>query len=429
MPEEVIIVRESKNLSGTVQVAGAKNSALKLIAASILGQGESTIHNVPLISDIDIMCKVVERLGGRVVREGHTLRVDTTNVADRETPYQLVSKMRASISALGPMVARFGHARVAMPGGCQIGARKIDMHLVGMSVLGVKFEVDHGFLEASAPNGLHGGVIMLEFASVGATENTMMTAVVAEGHTTIENAAREPEIVDLANMLNEMGCKVSGAGNSTIEIEGVPLESLHPCEHTTVGDRIEAGTFLVGGALMGGPLRVQGIDPAFLRMAIIKLKQMGCQVETGDDWVEVRRVGDLKPTDIQTLPHPGFPTDLQAQFMLLCALAKGSSLVTENVFENRFMFAEEIMRMGADVSLDGHHAVVQGVKKLMGAPVSCTDLRGGAALVLAGVAAEGETVIHDIHHIDRGYEDYVGKLAALGADVKRVSLGQSEVWR
>ena len=429
MPEEVIIVRESKNLSGTVNVSGAKNSALKLIAASILGQGESVIHNVPLISDIDIMCKVVERLGGKVTREGHTLRVDTSDVADRETPYELVSKMRASISALGPMVARFGHARVAMPGGCQIGARKIDMHLVGMSVLGVRFQVDHGFLEASAPKGLHGGVIMLEFASVGATENTMMTAVVAQGHTTIENAAREPEIVDLANMLNAMGCKVSGAGNSTIEIDGVPLESLHPCDHTTVGDRIEAGTFLVGGALMGGPLRVEGIDPSFLRMAIIKLKQMGCEVSMGDDWIEVRREGDLKPTDIQTLPHPGFPTDLQAQFMLLCALAKGSSLVTENVFENRFMFAEEIMRMGADVSLDGHHAVVEGVEKLMGAPVSCTDLRGGAALVLAGVAAEGQTVVHDIQHIDRGYEDYVGKLASLGADVQRVSSGESGVWR
>jgi UDP-N-acetylglucosamine 1-carboxyvinyltransferase len=204
---------------------------------------------------------------------------------------------------------------------------------------------------------------------------------------------------------------------------------LHPCEHTTVGDRIEAGTFLVGGALMGGPLRVEGIDPGFLRMAIIKLKQMGCLVETGKDWVEVRRVGDLKPIDIQTLPHPGFPTDLQAQFMLLCALAKGSSVVTENVFENRFMFAEELMRMGADVSLDGHHAVVEGIDKLMGAPVSCTDLRGGAALVLAGVAAEGETIIHDIYHVDRGYEDYVGKLQKLGADVRRVQLGMSEVWR
>ncbi len=429
MPEEVIVVRESENLCGTVAISGAKNSALKLIAASILGQGQSVIHNVPLISDIDIMCKVIERLGGSVRREKHTLFVDTSEVADRETPYQLVSKMRASISALGPMVARFGHARMAMPGGCQIGARKIDMHLVGMSVLGVRFQVDHGFLEASAPEGLHGGEIMLEFASVGATENTMMTAVLAQGHTTIENAAREPEIVDLANMLNAMGCKVSGAGNSTIEIDGVSLSDLHPCEHTTVGDRIEAGTFLVGGALMGGPLRVQGINPAFLRMAIVKLKQMGCEVQTGDDWIEVRRTGDLKPIDIQTLPHPGFPTDLQAQFMLLCALAKGSSLVTENVFENRFMFAEELMRMGADVNLDGHHAVVEGVDKLMGAPVSCSDLRAGAALVLAGIAAEGETVVHDIYHIDRGYEDYVGKLRSLGANVKRTKIGQSDVWR
>lgn len=429
MAEEVIIARESRNLSGVVAASGAKNSALKLIAASILGQGASIIHNVPLISDIDTMCRVVECLGGSVRREGHTLRIDTSDVVDCETPYRLVSKMRASISALGPMVARFGHARMAMPGGCQIGARKIDMHLVGMSVLGVRFKVDHGFLEASVPDGLHGGEIMLEFASVGATENTMMTAVVAKGHTVIENAAREPEIVDLANMLNEMGCKVRGAGNSTIEIEGVPLASLHPCEHTTVGDRIEAGTFLVGGALLGGPLRVTGIDPSFLRMAIIKLKQVGCEVSLGDDWIEVRRTGELQPIDIQTLPHPGFPTDLQAQFMLLCSLAKGSSLVTENVFENRFMFAEELMRMGADINLDGHHAVVEGVDKLMGAPVSCSDLRAGAALVLAGLAAEGETVVHDIYHIDRGYEDYVGKLASLGADIERVSRDDAEFWR
>jgi UDP-N-acetylglucosamine 1-carboxyvinyltransferase len=370
------------------------------------------------------MCRVIERLGGTIERDGHTLSVDTTHVADCETPYELVSKMRASISALGPMVARFGHARMAMPGGCQIGARKIDMHLVGMSVLGVSFRVDHGFLEATVPEGLHGGEIMLEFASVGATENTMMTAVVAKGRTVIENAAREPEIVDLANMLNSMGCKVSGAGNSTIEIEGVPLQSLHPCEHTTVGDRIEAGTFLVAGALTGGPVRVTGIDPAFLRMAIIKLKQMGCEVTTGDDWIQVERKGPLNAVDIQTLPHPGFPTDLQAQFMLLCALAQGSSLITENVFENRFMFAEELMRMGADINLDGHHAVIEGAEKLMGAPVSCSDLRAGAALVLAGTAAEGETIVHDIHHIDRGYEDYVGKLRSLGANIERMRISE-----
>lgn len=419
MSEEVIVARESDNLTGTVQVSGAKNSALKLIAAAILGQGASVIHNVPLISDIEVMSDVVRAMGAEVSRTDHTLTVDTANVQDKETPYKLVSKMRASISVLGPMVGRFGHARVSMPGGCQIGARKIDMHLVGMSQLGVHFEVDHGFLEATVPDGLHGAEVALEFPSVGATENTMMTAVVAKGHTTLENAAREPEIVDLANMLNSMGCRVSGAGNSTIEIDGVPLDSLHPCEHTTVGDRIEAGTFLAGGALMGGPLTVTGIDPSFLRMAIMKLRAMGAEVETGDDWISVRRTGHLKAIDIQTLPHPGFPTDLQAQFMLLCSLADGSSVVTENVFENRFMFAEEIMRMGADITLDGHHAIVNGVDKLEGAPVSSTDLRGGAALVLAGIVAEGETVVRRIEHIDRGYEDYVGKLESLGANVER----------
>jgi UDP-N-acetylglucosamine 1-carboxyvinyltransferase len=419
MSEEVIVARESENLTGTIKVSGAKNSALKLIAAAILGRGASVIHNVPLISDIEVMSDVARAMGAEVVRTDHTLTVDTTNVQDKETPYALVSKMRASISVLGPMVGRFGHARVSMPGGCQIGARKIDMHLVGMSALGVQFNLDHGVLEASVPDGLHGNDVCLEFPSVGATENTMMTAVVANGHTTLENAAREPEIVDLANMLNSMGCKVSGAGNSTIEIEGVPLESLHPCEHTTVGDRIEAGTFLVGGALLGGPLTVTGIDPSFLRMAILKLRAMGCDVDYGDDWISIRRTGRLKPVDIQTLPHPGFPTDLQAQFMLLCSLADGSSVVTENVFENRFMFAEEIMRMGADITIDGHHAIVEGVDRLEGAPVSSTDLRGGAALVLAGLAAEGETIVRSIGHIDRGYEDYVGKLRHLGADVER----------
>lgn len=423
MAEEVIIARESENLTGTVHVFGAKNSALKLIAAAILGQGPSIIHNVPLISDIEIMAEVVESLGAKVSRQGHTLYVDTTDAKYGEAPYELVSKMRASISVLGPMIGRFHHARVAMPGGCQIGARKIDMHLVGLSKLGVEFANDHGYLEATCPNGLHGAQIYLDFASVGATENTMMAAVVAQGTTVIENAAREPEIVDLANMLNAMGCKVSGAGHSTIEIEGVPLESLHACEHTTVGDRIEAGTFLVGGALMGGPLTVTGVDPSFLRMANMKLEAMGCDVQTTEDSITVSRTQPLKATDIQTLPHPGFPTDLQAQFMLLTALAEGSSHVTENVFENRFMFAAELMRMGADIYIEDHHAVVNGVKRLQGAPVESTDLRGGAALVLAGLAAEGETVIRQIHHIDRGYEDYVGKLQSLGANVERTTLG------
>ena len=410
---------ERSNLMGTVRVYGAKNSALKLIAASILGQGRSTLHNIPLISDIDTMFKTLACLGGKIERHGHDCFVDTTNVTDCEMPYDLVSKMRASISVLGPMVGRFGHARVAMPGGCNIGARKIDMHLIGMSALGVHFEIDHGFIEATVPNGLHGGEVFLDFASVGATENTMMAAVVANGTTVIENAAREPEIVDLADMLNSMGCHVEGAGTSRIVIEGVELSSLHPCEHTTVGDRIEAGTFLVGGALTGGPVKVEGIDPSFLRMPLIKLRQMGCQVSTGDDWVKVSRTGHLKATEIQTLPHPGFPTDLQAQFLLLCALADGTSVITENVFENRFVFAEELQRMGARVSIEGHHALVRGVDHLMGAPVKCPDLRGGAALALAGIVASGYTELRDIYHIDRGYEDYVGKLKSLGANIER----------
>lgn len=419
MSEEVIVVKGNNTFAGEIQVAGAKNSALKLLAAAVLGQGESIIHNVPLISDIEVMSDVLKCLGATAVRDGHTLRIDTSAVDKYETPYALVSKMRASISVLGPLIGRFGRAVVAMPGGCQIGARKIDMHLLGLQELGVTFKTEHGSIHAETPNGLHGGHVSLDFPSVGATENTMMAAVTATGTTTIENAAREPEIVDLANMLNAMGAKVAGAGTSIIEIQGVPVDSLHPCEHTTVGDRIEAGTFLTGGALVGGPITVRGINPEYLHMAILKFKAMGCQVETGEDWITLSRTQPLKPVDIQTLPHPGFPTDLQAQFMLLASVAQGISVITENVFESRFMFAAELQRMGADISIDDHHAIVRGVSHLEGAPVSSTDLRAGAAIVLAGIVAEGETIVHNISHIDRGYEDYVGKLVSLGADVRR----------
>ena len=416
MPKEMIVVEGGPPLKGEVRVSGAKNSALKLMAASILGQGATTLHNVPLISDITVMGKVLETLGAKVSREDHTLSIDTSGVTSWETPYELVSKMRASIAVLGPLLARFGKARVAMPGGCNLGARKIDMHMVGLEALGVHFETDHGYIDATVPAGhLKGAYVVLDFPSVGATENTMMAAVVAEGETVIENAAREPEIEDLANMLNAMGACVKGAGSPTITVTGVPLESLHPCEHTTVGDRIEAGTFLVGGALTGGPVTVKGIDPSFLRMALMKLSAMGCTVETGQDWITVSRSGDLCATDIQTLPHPGFPTDLQAQFMLLASVAQGSSVITENVFENRFMFAAEIGRMGANIDIEDHHAMIAGVPALQGTSVKATDLRCGAALVLAGVFAEGTTQVHKVHHIDRGYEDYVGKLASLGA--------------
>lgn len=421
MAEEIIVARESAHVSGTVQVSGAKNSALKLIAAAILGQGASTIRNVPHITDIDIMIEVLESLGAHVEREGDVVVVDTTDVDKYVTPYELVSKMRASISVLGPLIGRFGRARVAMPGGCKIGARKIDMHLRVLEDLGVEFSNDHGYLNASSPHGLKAADVFLEFPSVGATENMMMASVTVPGTTIIDNAAREPEIVDLANMLNEMGAHIEGAGSPAITITGVSLDEMHPCDHTTVGDRIEAGTFLTAGALLGGPVTVEGIDPSFLRMAILKLQEMDCDVTTTETSITVARTNPLRAADIQTLPHPGFPTDLQAQFLLLNALAEGNSVISENIFENRFMFASELIRMGADVTIDAHHALIQGVDQLQGAPVSSPDLRGGAALVIAGLAAEGETEIHDIYHIDRGYEDYVGKLQSLGADVERVT--------
>ncbi len=425
MAHEIIVVHGNGTLTGEVKASGAKNSALKLMAASILGQGECVLRNVPRISDISVMAEVLEVLGARVERNGrdgrdqHTLTIDTSGVDSFETPYELVSKMRASISVLGPLIGRFGQARVAMPGGCQIGARKIDMHLKGLEALGVEFDVEHGYLAAMTPNGLKGAHVVLDFPSVGATENMLMAAVTAEGTTVIENAAREPEIVDLANMLVEMGAQVSDAGSSIITVHGVPKESLHPCDHVTVGDRIEAGTFLAGGALTGGPLTVRGIDPSFLRMAIVKFREMGCTVQEGPDFVTISRTKPLQPVEIQTLPHPGFPTDLQAQFMLVAACANGTSVITENVFENRFMFAAELARMGANIVIDDHHALIRGGRPLQGAPVSSTDLRAGAALVLAGIIAEGETRVHKIDHIDRGYEDYVGKLRSLGADVSR----------
>lgn len=420
MADDIIIARETQNVSGVVPIGGAKNSALKLIAASMLGQGKSIIHNVPRISDIEIMVEVLRSLGATVEREGHTLTVDTANANGHETPYELVSKMRASISILGPLIGRFGQARVAMPGGCKIGARKIDMHLKVLEAMGVHFVNDHGYLYASSPDGLHAADVLLEFPSVGATENMLMAAVAIEGTSTIDNAACEPEIVDLANILNAMGAHVEGAGTPTITVHGAPLSDFHPCEHTTVGDRIEAGTFLTAGALLGGPVTVKGVDPHFLRMALMKFQEMGCEVSTTEDSITVSRTEPLKPTDIQTLPHPGFPTDLQAQFMLLCALAKGNSVISENIFENRFMFASELNRMGSDITIEGHHALIKGVDKLEGAPVSSPDLRGGAALVIAGLAAEGETAVHEVHHIDRGYENYVGKLQAIGANVERV---------
>ena len=418
---DVIQIEGGHRVTGEVRVEGAKNSALKLMAATIMAPGVTTLTNVPNIADVHVMGKVLKNIGATIeVVNEHELKIDTSTVDSWETPYHLVAQMRASTAVLGPLLSRFGKAVVAMPGGCNIGARKIDMHILGLEALGVEFKVDHGNIHASAPHGLKGETVTLSFASVGATENLMMASVFAEGVTTIDNAAREPEIVDLANLLNEMGAKISGAGSPVIEIEGV--SELHPVTHKVVGDRIEAGTFLAIGALTGDPVTVRGFEPKHLGLVLRKYEQMGVKIECGQRVCTAWRDRPLIPTDIQTLPFPGFPTDMQAQTMCLLALAKGSCIITENVFENRFMFASELSRMGANITIEGHHAIVHGVDGFSGAQVKSPDLRGGAALVMAGLVADGITTVSDIHHIDRGYEGFVEKLASLGARVRRASI-------
>ena len=418
---EGIQVEGGRPFGGEVTVEGAKNSALKLMAATILAPGVSRLTNVPNISDVHVMGKVLKYLGAKVEVKGlHELEIDTSDIDRFETPYHLVAKMRASTAVLGPLLSRFGEAIVAMPGGCNIGARKIDMHILGLEALGVAFEVNHGNIHATTPKGLTGTTVTLDFASVGATENLMMASVRAKGTTTIDNAAREPEIVDLANFLNEMGAKVSGAGSPVIEIEGV--SELHPAEHKVVGDRIEAGTFLAMAGLGKTPVTVKGFEPRHLGLVLKKYELMGLKVERGNGECTVSREGAIRPVDIQTLPFPGFPTDMQAQTMALLALCEGSCIVTENVFENRFMLASELQRMGADIRIEGHHAIVHGVDGYSGAQVKSPDLRGGAALVMAGLVADGVTTVSDIYHIDRGYERFVEKLQGLGAAGSRVEV-------
>ena len=416
---DVIEVEGGYPIQGTITVEGAKNSALKLMAATIMAPGVTTLTNVPNIADVHVMGKVLKALGAKIdVIDEHTLAIDTSAVDKWETPYSLVSQMRASTAVMGPLISRFGKAIVAMPGGCNIGARKIDMHILGLEALGVHFEIDHGNIHATTPDGLTGSTVLLNFASVGATENLMMASVFAKGTTVIDNAAREPEIVDLANMLNEMGARIKGAGSPLIEIEGV--SELHPVTHRVVGDRIEAGTFAAIGAIAGGPVTVKGFDPVHLGLVLKKFDQMGIDITYEEDGITVSRTSDLMPVDIQTLPFPGFPTDMQAQTMALLALAKGSCVVTENVFENRFMFASEIQRMGANITIEGHHAIVRGVPSFSGAEVQASDLRAGAALVMAGLVADGTTVVSNVRHIDRGYERFVEKLQSLGARISRV---------
>ncbi len=415
---EAIVVTGGRALSGEVRVGGAKNSALKLMAASLLAPGISTLANVPDISDVSVMAEVLEHLGAKVTRTDHALTIDATELTGHEAPYELVARMRASTCVLGSLVGRLGRAHVAMPGGCNIGSRKVDIHIRGLADLGVDVATGHGYIDATGR--AKGSTVTLEFPSVGATENLLMASVLGEGTTTIENAAREPEIADLAAFLNAMGARVTGAGTPSISVEGV--EDLSPAEHTVIGDRVEAGTYLAAAALAGGPITVTGFDPADLDMVLTKFEQAGCSVGLQADGASVTRTGRLLPTDVATLPFPGFPTDMQAQFMAMMAIADGDSVITENVFENRFMFADELSRMGADIRIEGHHALVRGVKGLSGAPVRASDLRAGAALVLAGLVAEGYTTVTDVEHIDRGYEGFVRKLRSLGAQVERTEV-------
>lgn len=422
---EVIRVEGGHPITGEVTVEGAKNSALKLMAATILAPGVSTLTNVPNIADVHVMGKVLKELGAKIeVADEHTLVIDTSSVDRWETPYHLVAQMRASTAVLGPLIGRFGKATVAMPGGCNIGARKIDMHLLGLQALGVQFDMTHGDICATTPNGLIGSSVTLDFASVGATENLMMASVRATGLTIIDNAAREPEIVDLANMLNEMGARITGAGTPTIQIEGV--DELYPVEHRVVGDRIEAGTFIAMAGICGGPVTVKGFEPMHLGLVLKKYELMGLTIQRGMHECTVSRTSPLRSVDIQTLPFPGFPTDMQAQTMCALALATGSCIVTENVFENRFMFASELSRMGANIVIEGHHAIVHGVERFSGAQVKAPDLRGGAALVMAGLVADGLTTVSDVYHIDRGYEHFVEKLLALGAHIERADIPSCE---
>lgn len=419
---EKLIVKGGNRLVGAVKTSGAKNAVLPIIAASILGTTPSHLDEVPMLEDVHTISEVLKCLGLAVEcsPEKNALDIDSTEITSYEAPYELVRTMRASFLVMGPLLARIGKARISMPGGCAIGARPIDIHLKGFEALGVKIEQGHGYIEASAPEGLKGTSIYFDFPSVGATENIMMAASLAEGTTILENAAEEPEIVDLANYLNKMGAKIRGAGTDTIRIEGV--EKLHGADYTIIPDRIEAGTYMIAAAMTGGDIVVENVLPEHQKPLIAKLREAGAVVEEDIDKVRVIGKNPLKAVSIKTLPYPGFPTDMQAQMMAMMVIAEGRSKVTETVFENRFMHVVELNRMGAQISTEGRSAVIDGPCKLTGCDVRATDLRAGAAMILAGLVAEGTTRIGDLHHIDRGYENIVAKLKNLGADIERVDV-------
>jgi len=419
---EALQIRGGARLAGRVRVTGAKNSVLKLMAAALLAPGQTTISEVPAILDVEIMAELLRRLGCHVSHDldAATVTIDVPEHLEHRADYDLVRRMRASITVLGPLLARCGVVDVALPGGDNIGSRGLDMHVGGLQLMGAEVEVEHGYLIAKAPGGLRGAQVWLDFPSVGATETLLMAAVTAQGRTVIDNAAREPEIVDICHMLVEMGARIDGAGSSTLEIEGVQM--LNPVHHVTVSDRIVTGTWAVAAAITMGEIHIDNAEPDHLQIALDKLATAGAEIERVDGGLRVRM--DVRPraVDIVTLPYPGFPTDLQPQFIALNAIADGTALVTENLFEARFRFVHELVRLGADVQTEGHHALVRGRPTLSGAPVEATDIRAGAGLVLAGLVADGVTTVHEVHHIDRGYAGFVDDLTRLGADIGRIPI-------
>jgi UDP-N-acetylglucosamine 1-carboxyvinyltransferase len=415
---ERIVVTGGARLEGEVTVPGAKNSVLKLMAAALLAPGTTTLTAVPDILDVAIMSELLERLGCTVTREGRTLTLDVPERPGHEADYDLVRRMRASITVLGPLLARCGEAKVALPGGDAIGSRGLDMHVSGLERLGASVVVEHGYLVAKAPR-LSGASLWLDFPSVGATETLLLAAVLAEGVTTLDNAAREPDVVDLCEFLVAMGARIDGLGSSTLTIEGV--DELRPTTHATLPDRIVAGTWAVAACLTRGDVLVRGGRTDHLEVPLDKLVASGAHVDVGDGGFRIRMPDRPRAVDVVTLPYPGFPTDLQPMVLTLNAVAEGTAMVTENVFEARWMFVNELVRLGADVRTDGHHAVVRGKPFLSGAPVTAHDIRAGAALVLAGLVADGVTEVHEVYHVDRGYEGFVESLRGLGAEIERTT--------
>jgi len=412
-----LLVTGGKELYGEVQVSGAKNAVLPILAACLLTSDKVVLEEVPDLLDVQVMIQVLESLGAKVKRNGKRLQVTVKEIENIETPYDLIAKMRASVVIMGPMLARKGRVRISQPGGCAIGSRPINWHLKGLECLGAQIRMDHGFLDITAPR-LTGTRIYLDFPSVGATENIMMAATCAQGTTIIENAAQEPEIVDLANFINEMGGKIRGAGTNIINIEGV--KEFHGTTHTVIPDRIEAGTFVLMAAACGGEVLVRNVITAHLKPLLAKLDEAGVVYKEEDEGIRIISKGCYNAVDVKTQVHPGFPTDLQAPILAMMTLAKGTSVITETVFENRFMHVDELKRMGANIKIEGRSAIVQGVESLNAATVAATDLRAGAALVLAALTANGTSEIREVYHIERGYENLEGKLRGLGAEINKV---------